>query len=77
MSNSPEQKDTARQLFESNGWLWNGEATDVCKTESTTLSTSLDKPRPFVFRLSLLQSFRVLKQSKIHFHRHNDLADRS
>ena len=49
--------DAVQQLFESNGWPWNAEITDVCETESTVLSTSLDKPCPFAFRLSLLQSF--------------------
>ena len=51
------QKNTVQQLFESNRWPWNVKVTDVCKTESTTLSTSPDKFHPFVFSLSLLQSF--------------------
>ena len=39
-----EQKDTVtvQQLFESNGWPLNVEVTDVCETENTVLSTSLD-----------------------------------
>ena len=52
-----EQKDAVQQLFESNGWPWNFEVSDVCETENTALPTSLNKPRPFVFRLSSLQSF--------------------
>ena len=32
-----------QQLFESNGWPWNVEVTDVCEIESAALSTSLDK----------------------------------
>ena len=56
-----EQKDAVQQFFKSNGWPWNGEVTDVCETESTALSTSLDKPRPFVFKLSSLDCFLVLK----------------
>ena len=52
-----EQKDAVQQLFKSNSWPWNVEVTDVCETESTALSTSLDKPHPFVFKLSSLQSF--------------------
>ena len=46
-----------QQLFESNGWSLNVEVTDVCETQRTALSTSLDKLRPFVFKLSSLQSF--------------------
>ena len=42
-----EQKDAVQQLLESNGWPGNVEVTDVCETESTALSLSLDKPRPF------------------------------
>ena len=57
-----EQKDVVQQLFESNGWPRNVEVADVCETESTALSTSLNKTRPFVFRLSSLQSFSVLKK---------------
>ena len=56
-----EQKDVVLQLFESNGWPWNVELTDVCETESIALSMSLDKPSPFAFKLSSLQSFCVLK----------------
>ena len=52
-----EWRDEVQQLFESNGWPWNVEVTDVCETESTALSTSLDKPRPYVFKLSSFQSF--------------------
>ena len=37
-----EQKDAVQQLFESNGWPWNVEVTDVCKTESTAHSSRLD-----------------------------------
>ena len=54
---SCEQKDAVQQLFESNRWPWNVEVTDVCETESTALPTSRDKPRPFVFKSSWLQSF--------------------
>ena len=39
-----EQKDAVQQLFESNGWPWNAEVTDVCEAESTALCTSLDNP---------------------------------
>ena len=47
-----------KRPFESNGWFSNVEVTDVGETESTALSTSLDKaPRPFVFKLFSLQSF--------------------
>ena len=63
-------------MFESSGWPWNVEVTKMCETESTALSMSPDKPRPFVFKLSLLQSFWALKKDKIHFHQHNELADR-
>ena len=42
---------------DSNGWTWNVEVTDVCETQSIALATSLDKPRPFVFKLSSLQLF--------------------
>ena len=37
-----EQKDAGQQLFESNGWPWTGEVTDVCETESTAHSSRLD-----------------------------------
>ena len=37
-----EQKDAVKQPFESNGWPWNVEVTDVCKTESTAHSSRLD-----------------------------------
>ena len=56
-----EQKDAVQQLFESNGWPWNVEVTDVCEIESTALSMSLDKPRPFASKLSSFQSFCILK----------------
>ena len=56
-----EWKEAVQQLFESNGWPWNAEVTNMCETESTALSTTLDKPRSFVLKLSSLQSFRVLK----------------
>ena len=49
-----EQKDAVQQLFESNSWPWNAEVTDVCETEGTGLSTSLDKFPPFVFKSSSL-----------------------
>ena len=39
-----EQMDAVQQVFESNSWPRNVEVTDVCETESTALSTSLDKP---------------------------------
>ena len=58
---SCEQKHSVPQPFESIGWPRNVEVTDVCDTESTVLSVSLDKPCPFVIKLSLLQSFWVLK----------------
>ena len=53
-----EQEDAVLQLFESNSWPWNVEVTNVCETESTALSTSLDKPCPFVFKLSSLESLK-------------------
>ena len=56
-----EDKDAIRQLFESNGWPGNVQATDVCGTESTALSTSLDKPCPFVLKLSLLQLIKAFE----------------
>ena len=37
-----EQKDAVQQLFESNGWPWTVEVTDVCKTESTAHFSWLD-----------------------------------
>ena len=46
-----------KRPFESNGWFSNVEVTDVGETESTTLSTSLDKPHQFAFKLFSLQSF--------------------
>ena len=49
-----EQKDTVQQLFESNSWPWNVELTNAHETESTALSASLEKPRPFVFKLTSL-----------------------
>ena len=52
-----EQRVSVPQLFESNGWPRNVEVTDMCDTESAALSVSLDKPCPFVIKLSLLQSF--------------------
>ena len=52
-----EQKDAVQQLFENNGWPWNVEVTDVRETESTALSTPLDKTRPFVFKMPSVQSF--------------------
>ena len=39
-----EQKDVVQQLFEKNGWPWNVELTDVCETEGTGLSISIDRP---------------------------------
>ena len=47
-----EQKDAVQRQFESNGWPWNAEVTDVCVKLKTQrcISTSLDKPRPFLFK---------------------------
>ena len=49
-----EQKDAVQQLFESNGWPWNVEVTDVCETESTAHSSRLDDiPRSQPLALAL------------------------
>ena len=56
-----EQKDAVQQLFDSKAVPWNGEGTDVCGTKSIALYTSLDKPRPFVFKLFSRQSFLILE----------------
>ena len=55
-----EQKDAVQQLFESNSWPWNVEVTDVCDTESTTLSASLDKPHPFCIQIVLISKLLSL-----------------
>ena len=52
-----EQKDAVQQLFENNGWPWNVEVTDVCETESTALSMSLAKPRPFYSNSPCFKAF--------------------
>ena len=49
-----EQKDAVQQLFESNGWPWTVEVTDVCKTDSTAHSSRLDDiPRSQPLALAL------------------------
>ena len=52
-----QQKDAVQQLFESNGWPWNVEVTSVCETESTALTMSVDKPRPFVVKFPRFKAF--------------------
>ena len=65
-----EQKDAVQQLFESNGWPWNFEVTDIeCETESTALSMSLAKPCPtsLCSNCPHFQAFESWNQAKFTF----------
>ena len=63
------QKDAVQQLFESSGWPWNVEVTNVCETESTVLS--------ICFQMVLASNLLSLKIDKVHDHQEDDLADRN
>ena len=57
-----EQKDAVQQLFESNGWPWNVEMTDVCETESTAHSSRLDdirRSQPLALALNWRPTFSL------------------
>ena len=62
-----EQKDPVQQLFESDGWPWNVEVTNVCETESTALPICIQ----IVFTLNLL-SLEIRQNSILSI---ADLAD--
>ena len=64
---SRKQKDTIQQLFESNGWPWNVEVTDVCETESIALHVHFTRlAPPFCIQIVLTSELLSL-EDKIHF----------
>ena len=62
-----EEKDAVLQLFESNGWPWNVEVTDVCETESTALAMLLDKPCPLDSNCPCFKVFESWSKTKFTF----------
>ena len=59
---SRKQKDTIQQLFESNGWPWNVEVTDVCETEGIALHVHVTRlAPPFCIQIVLTSELLSLK----------------
>ena len=55
-----EQKDAIQQLFQSNGWPWTVEMTDVCETDSTAHSSRIDditRSQPLALALNWRPTF--------------------